>query len=84
MHISECGRRVIVGLLPLFETLPGVIEERRRGQECIAFERVLRRMGRYVNLSYVPVTGGAGTVGAEKNDEGEISWGDVGCFEGGR
>ena len=46
MHISECARRVIVGLLPLFETLPGVIEERKSGQECIAFERVLRRMGR--------------------------------------
>ena len=46
MHISECGRRVIVGLLPLFETPPGVIEERKSGQECIAFERVLRRMGR--------------------------------------
>ena len=50
MHISECGRRVRVGLLPL-ETLPGVIEERKSGQECIAFERVLRRMGRYVSLS---------------------------------
>jgi hypothetical protein len=46
MHISECGRRVIVGLLLSFETLPGVIEERKSGQECIAFERVLRRMGR--------------------------------------
>jgi hypothetical protein len=38
---------VSVGLLPFgFETLPGVIEERKSGQECIAFERVLRRMGR--------------------------------------
>jgi hypothetical protein len=47
MHISECGRMVSVGLLPFgFETLPGVIEERKSGQECIAFERVLRRMGR--------------------------------------
>jgi hypothetical protein len=46
MHISECGRRVIVGLLPLFETPPGVIEERKSGQEYIAFERDLRRKGR--------------------------------------
>jgi hypothetical protein len=45
MHISERGRRVSVGLLP-FETLPGVIEERKSGQVYIAFERVLRRMGR--------------------------------------
>jgi hypothetical protein len=28
-----------------------VIEERKSGQECIAFERVLRRTGRYVNFS---------------------------------
>lgn len=45
MLMSACGRRVSVGLLPS-ELLPGVIEERKRGQECIAFERVLRRMGR--------------------------------------
>jgi len=51
MHISECARKVIDGLLPLFETFPGVIEERKSGQACIAFERVLRRTGREVNLS---------------------------------
>lgn len=50
IFISECGRKVIVGLLQ-FEELPGVIEERKSGQECIAFERVLRRTGRKVNLS---------------------------------
>jgi len=45
MLISECGRKVNVGLLS-FEALPGVIEERKSGQECMAFERVLRRIGR--------------------------------------
>ena len=32
----------------------------------------------------MPVTGGAGDVGAAKNDEGDICWGAVGCREGGR
>ena len=45
MLMSEYGRKVSVGLLP-FEALPGVIEERKSGQASIAFERVLRRMGR--------------------------------------
>jgi hypothetical protein len=48
--ISECGRTVNVGRFPL-ETLSGVMDERKSGQEYIALERVLRRMGRYVNLA---------------------------------
>ena len=45
IQISECGRTVNVGLLP-FEALSGVMDERKSGQECIALERVLRRIGR--------------------------------------
>jgi hypothetical protein len=42
---TECGRTVNVGRFP-FEILSGVMDERKSGQEYIALERVLRRMGR--------------------------------------
>ena len=32
----------------------------------------------------MPDAGGAGTIGAAKNDEGETGCGAVGCREGGR
>lgn len=44
MLMSACGRTVNVGLLP--EGVPGVMEERSKGQMCIAFESVLSRKGR--------------------------------------
>ena len=49
-QMSEFGRTVSVGFWPS-EVLPGVMEERKSGQACMALERVLRRTGRYVILS---------------------------------
>lgn len=53
MLMSACGRSVRVG----FDDSAGdedwgVMEERKSGHSTMAFESVLRRMGRYVNLVY--------------------------------
>lgn len=44
MLISACGRIVRVGFE--WDTVAGVVEERRSGHSIIDFDRVLRRMGR--------------------------------------
>jgi hypothetical protein len=57
MDMSACGRTVRVGFafdceLSVEVEVDGVMEERKRGHWCIAFERVLRRIGRYVKRVY--------------------------------
>lgn len=48
MLMSAWGRSVIVGFSPDSGDQDGVMEERKSGHSAIAFERVFRRMGRYV------------------------------------
>lgn len=50
MLMSVCGRSVSVGFSDADGADADVIEERKRGHSSIAFERVLRKRGRYVSL----------------------------------
>jgi hypothetical protein len=54
MEISACGRTVRVGFGIDWDVSVevGVIEDRKMGHCSIAFERVLRRTGRYVKRVY--------------------------------
>jgi len=63
MLISACGRTVRVGLPESDEV--GVIDDRRRGHSIIAFESVLRRIGRKVIRVNRADDGVEGRVGAE-------------------
>lgn len=64
MLMSAWGRRVRVGLSVEEEGVGvGVMEERKRGHSDMAFESVLRRMGRYVSLVNWAEEGGSDGVG---------------------
>jgi hypothetical protein len=69
MEMSACGRIVRVGLAFDWELSAaadgdGVMEERKRGHWCIAFESVLRRIGKYVRRVYWDDDGVGSGVGA--------------------
>ena len=69
MEISACGRIVRVGLafdweLSAEEGGDGVMEERKRGHWYIAFDSILRRIGKYVSRVYWDGDGMGSDVGA--------------------
>jgi len=70
MLISALGRMVSVGLEGADEEVWGVIELRKMGLSSIAFDRVLRRIGRYVSRVYCWDSNMLACVGAGYRAEG--------------
>lgn len=74
--ISAQGRTVNEGLS--VGDVEGVIDDRNSGHSIIAFDKVFRRMGRYVSRLKVPCSGTVGGVGGGYSDAGDTAGGYLG------